>query len=104
MNLFQEMEVNYKDFIESANDFIESCKEFKFQENGYGKGFFEGQMKERKYWKDKIKAKMKEKEWSLENYDCTEADYKQSQAIGAWSVLQSLLERREREVNQKCMK
>lgn len=42
---------------------------------------------------DKIKAKMKEKEWSLENYDCTEADYKQSQAIGAWSVLQSLLEK-----------
>jgi hypothetical protein len=43
--------------------------------------------------KDKIKAKMKEKEWSLENYDCTESDYKQSQAIGAWSVLQSLLEK-----------
>lgn len=42
---------------------------------------------------DKIKAKMKEKEWALENYDCTEADYKQSQAIGAWSVLQSLLEK-----------
>lgn len=42
---------------------------------------------------DKIKAKMKEKEWSLENYDCDESDYKQSQAIGAWSVLQSLLEK-----------
>ena len=42
---------------------------------------------------DKIKAKMKEKEWSLENYDCTESDYKQSQAIGAWVVLQSLLEK-----------
>lgn len=60
MNLFQEMEVNYKDFIGSANDFMESCKEFKFQENGYGKGFFEGQMRERKYWKDKIKAKIEE--------------------------------------------
>lgn len=47
--------------------------------------------------KDKIKAKMKEKEWSLENYDCNESDYKQSQAIGAWSVLQSLLEK---EVNK----
>lgn len=43
-------------------------------------------------WEDKIKAKMKEKEWALENYNCDEADYKQSQAIGAWSVLQSLLE------------
>lgn len=28
MNLFQEMEVNYKDFIESANDFMDSCKEY----------------------------------------------------------------------------
>ena len=40
---------------------------------------------------DKIKAKMKEKEWALKNYDCSESDYKQSQAIGAWSVLLSLL-------------
>lgn len=29
MNLFQEMEVNYKDFIESANDFMDSCREYK---------------------------------------------------------------------------
>lgn len=28
MNLFQEMEVNYKDFIESANDFMNSCREY----------------------------------------------------------------------------
>lgn len=28
MDLFKEMEVNYKDFIESANDFMNSCKEF----------------------------------------------------------------------------
>ena len=28
MNLFQEMEVNYKDFIESANDFMDSCREY----------------------------------------------------------------------------
>lgn len=26
MDLFKEMEVNYKDFIESANDFMDSCK------------------------------------------------------------------------------
>lgn len=46
----------------------------------------------------KVKDIQKEKEWALESYDCTEADYKQSQAIGAWSVLQELLEgRKERE-------
>ena len=28
MNLFKEMEVNYKDFIESANDFMDSCREY----------------------------------------------------------------------------
>lgn len=42
-----------------------------------------------------VKDKMKEKEWALESYDCDEADYKQSQAIGAWSVLQELIEERE---------
>ena len=35
-----------------------------------------------------------EKEWALESYDCDEADYKQSQAIGAWQVLQELIEER----------
>ena len=28
MNLFQKMEVNYKDFIESVNDFMDSCREY----------------------------------------------------------------------------
>lgn len=28
MDLFKEMEVNYKDFIESANDFMDSCREY----------------------------------------------------------------------------
>ena len=40
----------------------------------------------------KVKDKQKEKEWALESYDCDEADYKQSQAIGAWQVLQELIE------------
>ena len=44
----------------------------------------------------KVKEKMKEQEWALESYDCVEADYKQSQAIGAWSVLQELIEEREK--------
>ena len=43
----------------------------------------------------KVKDIQKEKEWALERYDCDEADYKQSQAIGAWSVLQKLIEERE---------
>lgn len=29
MDLFKEMEVNYKDFIESANDFMDSLREYK---------------------------------------------------------------------------
>lgn len=33
---------------------------FKLSEIGYGQGFHEGQMQERKYWKDKIKAKIEE--------------------------------------------
>lgn len=33
---------------------------FKLSEIRYGKGFYEGQMQERKYWQDKIKAKIKE--------------------------------------------
>lgn len=43
----------------------------------------------------KIKDIQKEKEWALESYYCDEADYKQSQAIGAWSVLQELIEESE---------
>ena len=42
----------------------------------------------------KVKDIQKEKEWILESYYCDEADYKQSQAIGAWSILQELLEGR----------
>ena len=44
----------------------------------------------------KVKDKQKEKEWALESYDCDEADYKQSQAIGAWQVLQELIEERKK--------
>ncbi len=43
----------------------------------------------------KVKDMQKEKEWALQSYDCTKADYKQSQAIGAWDVLRKLLEGRE---------
>ena len=78
------------DLIEKHSKEIEELKEeFKIQEHNY-----QVAMKEIEYkWKDKIKAKMKENEWSLENYNCDESDSKQSQAIGAWCVLQSLLEK-----------
>lgn len=40
-----------------------------------------------------IKIKIEENKWAIEHYDCDEADYKQSQAIGAWNVLQSILDK-----------
>lgn len=45
--------------------------------------------------KEKVKNMIKEKEWVLENYDCDKSDYKQSQAIGAWDILQKLLKESE---------
>lgn len=32
--------------------------QFKFQEKGYGKGFYDGQMNERRFWIDRIKNKI----------------------------------------------
>ena len=32
----------------------------KFQPKGYAQGFYDGKMQERKYWQDKIKAKIEE--------------------------------------------
>lgn len=57
----------------------------------YQLGFNDGQ----KSVEHKIKAKIEEYKWSIESYDCDEADYKQSQAVGAWNVLQSLLKEKE---------
>ena len=42
--------------------------------------------------KSKIREKMEEYEWAIESYDCSIADYKQSQAVGSWNVLRKLLE------------
>lgn len=42
--------------------------------------------------KQKIKDKMKKYEWSMKCYDSSIADYKQSQAVGRWCVLQELLQ------------
>lgn len=52
-------------------------------------------IKENYISKEKVKNMIKEKEWALENYDCDKSDYKQSQAIGAWDILQKLLKESE---------
>ena len=46
--------------------------------------------------KQKIKDLMKKNEWATYNYDCDISDYKQSQAIGKWSVLQELLQQEDK--------
>ena len=59
---------------------------FRFSKSGYGQGFHEGKIQERKYWKDKIKAKIKELEKLNE----------ESIGIGYWFAiyyLQLLLEK-----------
>ena len=88
-------DVNDMEYFSKVLNLIEKqskeIEELKDESKEYQIGFAQGCYEKDLDWEDKIKAKMKEKEWSLENYDCTEADYKQSQAIGAWSVLQSLL-------------
>ena len=39
-----------------------------------------------------IREKIEKNKWAVEHYDCDEADYKQSQAVGAWNVLYQLLQ------------
>lgn len=44
--------------------------------------------------KDDIRDAMKKYEWATKSYDCDEADYKQSQAIGAWFALLNLINKK----------
>lgn len=44
----------------------------------------------------KIKDLMAEKEWAIKSYVGSEADYNQSQAVGAWFACQRLLEERKK--------
>ena len=39
-----------------------------------------------------VREKIEENKWAIEHYDCDEADYKQSQAVGAWNALIRLLQ------------
>ena len=45
--------------------------------------------------KQRIKDLIKKYEWATCNYDCNISDYKQSQAIGKWNVLQEILQESE---------
>ena len=56
----------------------------------YMNGFYDGEKK----WKDKIKKRAIEYENNNEGYDCTTADYKQSQNIGKYLAYIELLEER----------
>lgn len=49
-------------------------------ENQYYKGEYDALV-------EKMKDEIENNEWSTKEYDCDTADYKQSQAIGAWNVL-----------------
>ena len=49
-------------------------------ENQYYKGEYNALV-------EKMKDEIENNEWSTKEYDCDTADYKQSQAIGAWNVL-----------------
>lgn len=44
--------------------------------------------------KDDIKKAMKKYEWATKSYNCDEADYKQSQNIGAWFALLNLINKK----------
>ncbi len=75
-------------------------KEFKFQEKGYGKGFFEGQMQERKEWQDKIKAKIEPRlkeldEQMQEEYNKYGNSREYQDMVDEYNFLQSLLEEKE---------
>ena len=89
------------DIIENQQKEIEELKEqnkemnktkivadsfHKYMSEKFDKGFVS---------KDKIKAKIEKYKWAIESYDCDKADYKQSQAVGAWNVLRLILKESE---------
>lgn len=78
--------------IKENEELKEAYKSEKKMKNEYVKLYQDLFLKENVIPIQKIKDIQKEKEWALESYYCDEADYKQSQAIGAWSVLQELIE------------
>lgn len=92
MNLFQEMEVNYKDFIESANDFMDSCREYT-NNNEDQKIFLQfGEITEKKRWKDKIKSKKEELKKECKNCEFRKFLCKQCFTEKGISILESLEE------------
>lgn len=94
---------NLKEYIAIAPNLDEmtAIKYRNIRQDAYIQGRAEEQQKakqiiyENYISKEKVKKMIKEKEWALENYNCDESDYKQSQAIGAWDILQKLLKESE---------
>lgn len=86
--------INKDFFLEFAECLIEKVKELETENHtqrkiimsAYDRGWIP---------KQKIKDKMKKYEWSMKCYDSSIADYKQSQAVGRWCVLQELLQESE---------
>lgn len=94
---------NLKEYIAIAPNLDEmtAIKYRNIRQDAYIQGRAEEQQKakqiiyENYISKEKVKNMIKETEWALENYNCDESDYKQSQAIGAWDILQKLLKESE---------
>ena len=72
----------------------------KFQKEGYGEGFFDGQMRERIEWQDKIKVKIEELREEIKNcyiYECNKGCLDKCKDDCEYymfiEILQSLLEK-----------
>ena len=87
LNLVEKLQKENEKLKTKLLDTIEGQKVIKEETPQY--------IKENYISKEKVKNMIKEKEWALENYNCDKSDYKQSQAIGVWDILQKLLKESE---------
>lgn len=85
---------DYKRVLKENEELKEIYRSEKKMKNEYIKLYQDLLLKENVIPVQKVKDKIEEKEWAIKSYDCDTANYKQSQAIGAWQVLQELLEGR----------
>lgn len=89
----------YKDIQQAIehilSDYKRVLKENKTLKNFMGDLFDDENIIENDYvLKDDIRDAMKKYEWATKSYDCDEADYKQSQDIGAWFALLNLINKK----------
>ena len=73
----------------------EKVKGLEAKSKSYNIAYDLGKAFSNKNWEQKIKDLIKKYEWATCNYDCNISDYKQSQAIGKWNVLQEILQESE---------